>query len=827
MKVIRWGERRFAGASSGRRGSFRRSARATALTAVAMMTSIGLVTTATAAPVIGEGVLPGLGAVQNAAAPAAGADQSGAQPGDLPLPTGDLLGGAMQKPAGSPSTPQLPLVGDVTGKAPDGSAAPADLPLVGDVTGQGGSPLADLPLAGGEGSSELAQPDNTETPGMYVNKPDGEIQLGELSNETSAGEKLEDGTTRYLADPRARDFNGSTGGWVAYQEFSPLCTVRGVGCINWNFRHDPNGGANGDGDGAMVTDGTSLGVAPCTPQNGVARWLSPLFNFDVKDAKSWKFEMDVHQTTLLVGDGHSAYKVEVIDEDGRVVTTALGPNGTFPLNKWDHVEANFDGSEMAFGKNYRISIVVDVVHAETALNLGDVAFDNPSLTVGTEPGPAPTVPCTVDGSTDGLPPGPGPAIRPPDLCSSLTNPLGQALAPILDTAYCLLACNELNGTLDSLRGVFIIGDLETGQLLGYLAGKEAIPSIDPRNLLMYLKDGSLGKLAGYAVLFVGNTLGLVQEILSDPVGNVVRLVEGQLKNVMDLLADPGRLLRIPVPWTVDELKWVLSTLLNPPGTSQTALGGMVFRDDNKNGKLDPGEPGVQGVNVNLIDENGNPYGTVTTGPDGRYLFANPQPRFEPSSYRLVFMKPDGTTFTQKHVPGSVHANTSNPNPETGQTDRITIVKGQVDLNWHAGLLPTDNGNGETPDPDAVVDVCAGVPTINGQDAGTSPGPEFAGGEPINITLPVTNCGNRPVNMSDMDVTSEYGDFTCTDANGDGKLDVGETATCTLDTTARPGTNTVHIDITVPDANGQPLTKQCLAHYTAPDAPCPCDEKKES
>ena len=310
-----------------------------------------------------------------------------------------------------------------------------------------------------------------------------------------------------------------------------------------------------------------------------------------------------------------------------------------------------------------------------------------------------------------------------------TNQLGQALAPVLDEAYCLLACTELNGVLDSLKGVFIIGDLETGQFLGYLAGKEAIPSIDPRDLLVYLKDGTLGKLVGYAVLFVGNTVELVKEILNDPVGTVVRVVEGQLDNVRDLLDDPGRLLRLPLDWTVDDITWVLKTALNPPkSATQTALGGMVFRDANKNGMRDAGEPGVQGVNVELKDENGNGYGMATTDAEGRYVFVNPQPRTEPSSYRLVFTKPDGMTFTEKHVPGSVHTNTSNPNPETGETDRSRSPVARLTWTGTPALSrPTvvRHGGPGTENP-AVVDVCAGVPTINGQDAGTSPGPEFAG-----------------------------------------------------------------------------------------------------
>ena len=201
MKVIRWGGRRHAGASPGgasagahpdsldlsetgvesatkqsaarfslSRGAFRRTARATALTVVAMTTTMGLVATATATPAPVGGPLPGLDAVQDAAGAAPSGGLSGAQPGDLPLPTGDLLGGgATQSPSGASPAGDLPLVGGVTGP-------------------QGGSPLADLPLAGGGGSNELAQPDNVQTPGQYVSKPDTNAgHFGDLVQRGDAG----------------------------------------------------------------------------------------------------------------------------------------------------------------------------------------------------------------------------------------------------------------------------------------------------------------------------------------------------------------------------------------------------------------------------------------------------------------------------------------------------------------------------------------------------------------------------------------------------------------------------------------------------------------
>jgi len=787
MSVIRWGGRRNGGVASGG-AAFRRSVRATGVGAIVMAASLGMVGMATAIPATGDDVLSGLDTVH--AVSAAGDGQVGSAR-DLPLDTGGLLSGV----AAQPQTSALPAT---------------DLPLA-----DGGSPLKALPVLGGS-TPPLAQPNNTQSPGAYVSVPDqNATQFGVLSTDTSEG-VTEGTTTSFMADPRAHDFNGSAGGWMGYQEYSPLCTVRGVGCVNWNFEHRNTDGPQGEGDGYLRTNGTSLGVAPCTPQNGKARWVSQQFTFNVNNAKAWKIDFDARQTELLVGDGHSAFGFDILDDEGRVVTTAFGPMGTFPFNRWEHMSANFDGSEMAFGKNYRISYWVDVVHAETALNLGNIDMDNINLTVDTEPGPQVSVPCTIDGNLpgelDSLPAEGPPALRSPDLCPTTVG-IGQALAPVIDTAYCLLDCSLLKGPLDKLRGVFIIGDLETGQFLGYLAGKEAVPSIDPRDLLIYLKDGTLGKLAGYVILFVGNTLELVKTILSDPLGSVSGVLSGQLVNVKELLADPTRLINFSVPWTIADLSWTLQTLLNPPGTPQTDLGGMVFRDVNKNGKLDQGEPGVPDATVELVDETGNSYGTTTTDVNGRYAFIAVQPRTEPQSYRLVFTLPDGMTFTQQHVPGSIHENTSTPDQWTGKTDRITVTRGQVDMNWNAGAI---SGDGGTPTPgQGSVDLCIGDRTVNGQDASGQPGPTVVAGTPITLAVNVTNCGDVPVEKSQIVVDSKYGKFDC----GQGELKPGETVTCTLVTTAEVGPQVVPVTVTVPNTDGTTVTKDCVIYYTTNNCTC--------
>jgi hypothetical protein len=55
-----------------------------------------------------------------------------------------------------------------------------------------------------------------------------------------------------------------------------------------------------------------------------------------------------------------------------------------------------------------------------------------------------------------------------------------------------------------------------------------------------------------------------------------------------------------------------------------SLGDYVWEDLNANAVQDPGEPGIPGVTVNLLDFNGNVIATTTTDANGNYLFSGLQ-----------------------------------------------------------------------------------------------------------------------------------------------------------------------------------------------------------
>ena len=119
-----------------------------------------------------------------------------------------------------------------------------------------------------------------------------------------------------------------------------------------------------------------------------------------------------------------------------------------------------------------------------------------------------------------------------------------------------------------------------------------------------------------------------------------------------------------------------------------SLGDFVWLDANGNGMQEAGETGVSGVTVSLTDMGGQTLATRITDAGGNYLFDN----LVPGNYRVVFTPPPGFALTLRNQ-GSNSAVDSDPDRVSGQTALITLVSGQIDLDWDAGLYqPASLGN---------------------------------------------------------------------------------------------------------------------------------------
>ena len=128
--------------------------------------------------------------------------------------------------------------------------------------------------------------------------------------------------------------------------------------------------------------------------------------------------------------------------------------------------------------------------------------------------------------------------------------------------------------------------------------------------------------------------------------------------------------------------WDAGIYAAPPTTA--SLGDKVWLDLNNDNIQDANEPGVAGVTVTLFDAAGAPVGTTTTDAFGNYLFAG----LTPGVYSVGFTNiPAGFTLVSKDA-GTNDASDSDADPTTGRTPPTTLVAGENDMTWDAGIRAT-------------------------------------------------------------------------------------------------------------------------------------------
>jgi hypothetical protein len=114
------------------------------------------------------------------------------------------------------------------------------------------------------------------------------------------------------------------------------------------------------------------------------------------------------------------------------------------------------------------------------------------------------------------------------------------------------------------------------------------------------------------------------------------------------------------------------------GVSAT-VGDFVWNDVNRNGIQDAGEPGLSGIMVNLLNDDGDVLNTTTTDNDGNYSFET-----LPGEYRVGFVLPAGMQFSPRGA-GTNPEVDSDANPATGQTSELTLAAGEDNLDVDAGM----------------------------------------------------------------------------------------------------------------------------------------------
>jgi SdrD B-like domain len=116
--------------------------------------------------------------------------------------------------------------------------------------------------------------------------------------------------------------------------------------------------------------------------------------------------------------------------------------------------------------------------------------------------------------------------------------------------------------------------------------------------------------------------------------------------------------------------------------SIASLGDKVWRDDDKDGVQDAGEPGISGITVSLFDNTGKLVGNTVTDAYGNYLFSN----LPAGDYTVSVTLPANYTFTPSTGTSETNATNSDVSAITGNTTTITLSPGENQLNIDAGII---------------------------------------------------------------------------------------------------------------------------------------------
>ncbi|WP_208300297.1 SdrD B-like domain-containing protein [Prosthecobacter fusiformis] len=110
-----------------------------------------------------------------------------------------------------------------------------------------------------------------------------------------------------------------------------------------------------------------------------------------------------------------------------------------------------------------------------------------------------------------------------------------------------------------------------------------------------------------------------------------------------------------------------------------SIGDFVWKDLNRNGQQDGGEPGIENVIVTLYDSGGVAIGTTTTNGIGFYSFIN----LQPGTYSIGFPLTVGSNVLTTQNQGSDFSD-SDASTTTGRTQVITLAQGENGPDWDAG-----------------------------------------------------------------------------------------------------------------------------------------------
>jgi len=203
-------------------------------------------------------------------------------------------------------------------------------------------------------------------------------------------------------------------------------------------------------------------------------------------------------------------------------------------------------------------------------------------------------------------------------------------------------------------------------------------------------------LPGWTIDLLDATGAIVATTVTDANGDYSFSDVGPGTYTVQEELQPGWIQTYPAPpgtYRVTVTSGSDQTGLNFGNFQLVTFAGTVYNDLAGNGVLDPGDPGLQGWTVNLLDQNGNIVATTTSAGDGTYSFSN----LGPGLYTIEEVNQNGWYQTQPVNPPGTYTvqaiSSTNPSGLDFGNFQLVNVTGEVynDRNGNGNLDQGETG----------------------------------------------------------------------------------------------------------------------------------------